>query len=213
MTKEDVLALGIGDMVLLSGPVVTGRDKVHKFLFHERPDARDIPFSLEGGVIYHCGPIVKDSDASSVMRNELKDKDKESLNPSPITHHASLSLVAAGPTTSMRVEMYEADVIKRYGIRGIIGKGGMGEKTADALTECGCVYLHAISGAAVYLADRIRKVLGGWKVEEFGATEAMWLLEVEDFPCIVTMDAHGNSLHKNVEKNSLKSLKKLLARQ
>lgn len=185
LSKEDVLNLKVGDMVLISGQIVTGRDKIHKFLVHERPDKKDIPFELHGGIIYHCGPIIKKIDEK-------------------------YTLIAAGPTTSMRVEMYEAEVIKTYGIRGIIGKGGMGEKTLNAMKEQGCVYFHTISGAAAYLADRIKNVRDGWKIEEFGAPEAMWLLEAEDFPAIVTMDAHGNSLHRDIEKISLKRLKEII---
>jgi len=185
LSKEDVLNLKVGDMVLISGQIVTGRDKIHKFLVHERPDKKDIPFELHGGIIYHCGPIIKKIDEK-------------------------YTLIAAGPTTSMRVEMYEAEVIKTYGIRGIIGKGGMGEKTLNAMKEQGCVYFHTISGAAAYLADRIKNVRDGWKIEEFGAPEAMWLLEAEDFPAIVTMDAHGNSLHRDIEKISLRRLKEII---
>lgn len=196
LSKDEVLSLRVGDIVLINGLIVTGRDKVHKFLVHERPDKKDIPFDLEGGIIYHCGPIIKE---------------QETENRRQRTDHSSLKIIASGPTTSIRVEMYEAEVIKTYGIRGIIGKGGMGEKTLNALKEYGCVYLHTISGAAAYLADRIKSVVGGWKVEEFGAPEAMWLLEVEDFPAIVTMDAHGNSLHKDIERGSLERLKEIIA--
>jgi fumarate hydratase class I len=205
LSKDDVLNLKVGDMVLINGLIVTGRDKVHKFLTNERPDKKDIPFDLDGGIIYHCGPIIKDHNQLCVMRNALKDK-----NSSLITDYSSLKLIAAGPTTSMRVEMYEAEVIKMYGIRGIIGKGGMGEKTLNAMRECGCVYFHTISGAAPYLADRIKSVVNGWKIEEFGAPEAMWLLEVEEFPAIVTMDAHGNSLHRDIEKISIERLNEII---
>ncbi len=184
LSKEDALSLIVGDMVLINGLIVTGRDKVHKFLIHEMPDKKDIPFDLEGGIIYHCGPIIKKVDDA-------------------------YKLIAAGPTTSMRVEMYEAGVIKAYGIRGIIGKGGMGEKTLQAMKEYGCVYLHTASGAAAYLTDRITAVTDGWKVEEFGMPEAMWLLKVEDFPAIVTMDAYGNSLHRDVEKISIEKLRQM----
>lgn len=183
LSKEDVAGLRVGDLVLLSGKIVTGRDKVHRFLRDERPDKKDIPFSLEGGVIYHCGPIIRRTGDD-------------------------YSVVAAGPTTSMRMEMYEADVIRDYGIRGIMGKGGMGPTTIASMRECGCVYLNTISGAAVYLADSIKRVPAGWKVEEFGEAEAMWLFEVEDFPAVVTMDAYGNSLHSDVEKTSLEGLRK-----
>ena len=186
LSKDDVLSLKVGDLLLLSGKIVTARDKAHKFLTHEKPDRKEMPFDLEGGIIYHCGPLIRKTDDT-------------------------YKLIAAGPTTSMRVEMYEAEVIRDYGIRGIIGKGGMGEKTLAALQECGCVYLQTISGAAVYLADRTTKVTTGWKVEEFGMAEAMWLLEIKDFPVIVTMDAHGNSLHKDIENLSLEKLKQLIA--
>lgn len=185
LSKDDVLGLKIGDMVSISGQIVTGRDRVHKFLFNERPSKNEMPFNLEGSILYHCGPIIRKTDEG-------------------------YKLIAGGPTTSMRVEMYEPFVIKEYGLRAIIGKGGMGAKTLDALQECGCVYLHAVGGAAVYLADRVKRIIDGYKTEEFGMPEAMWLLEAEDFPAVVTMDAHGNSLHKEIENVSLGNLKALL---
>ncbi len=170
---------------MLNGMLVTGRDRVHKFLFNEKPDSKSIPFELKGAVLYHCGPIIR----------------KEGQG---------YRLIAGGPTTSQRVEMYEWWVIKEYGLKGIIGKGGMGEKTLRAIREEGCVYLHTISGAAVYLADRIKRVVDGWMIEEFGEPEAMWLIEVEDFPAIVTMDAHGNSLHESITEKSMKVYKELI---
>lgn len=182
LTAEDALSLKVGDMVLLNGLIVTGRDKVHRFLRDVRPSVGELPVDLKGGVIYHCGPIIKKVDDA-------------------------YSLVAAGPTTSMRMEMYEADVIRAYGLRGVMGKGGMGPETLQALKECGCVYLNTMSGAAAYLADRIKSVSGGWKKEEFGEPEAMWVLEVEDFPAVVTMDSMGGSLHQEVEAASLSKLK------
>lgn len=185
LKKEDVLNLKIGDMVSISGLVVTGRDRLHKFLFDERPSKNEMPFNLEGSILYHCGPIIRKTDEG-------------------------YKLIAGGPTTSMRVEMYEPFVIKEYGLRAIIGKGGMGAKTLDALQECGCVYLHAVGGAAVYLADRVKRIVDGYKIEEFGIPEAMWLLEAEDFPAVVTMDAHGNSLHRSIEEVSLENLRRIL---
>lgn len=158
-------SLKAGDIVSLNGTIVTGRDRVHKYLIEERPKKEEIPFDLAGAVLYHCGPVMKKTEEG-------------------------YKAVAAGPTTSIRVEMYEAAVIREYGIRGIIGKGGMGKSTLEALKETGSVYFHAVGGAAVYLADRIKKTLNVWKLEEFGTTEAMWLFEIEDFPAIVTMDSH-----------------------
>ncbi|HYQ48787.1 MAG TPA: FumA C-terminus/TtdB family hydratase beta subunit, partial [Thermodesulfovibrionales bacterium] len=168
-------------------PLVTGRDKVHKYLVEKRPQKSEIPFEIAGSVLYHCGPIMRKTDAG-------------------------YSVVAAGPTTSIRVEMYEAEVIRQYGLRGIMGKGGMGDNTLRAMQETGCVYLHTVGGAAAYLADRIKNTLNVWLLEEFGATEAMWLFEVESFPAIVTMDAHGNSMHKEIEALSLGKFKELLNR-
>ncbi|MDP2277351.1 MAG: FumA C-terminus/TtdB family hydratase beta subunit [Nitrospirota bacterium] len=185
LTKKDVMGLNAGDVVLINGMIVTGRDKVHKFLFYERPSKKDIPFNLSGTVLYHCGPIVKKSDSG-------------------------YKIIASGPTTSIRVETYEHRIISSYGIRGIMGKGGMCERTLDAMKKNGCVYFHTIGGAAAYLADRVKRVVDVWKLEEFGAPEAMWLLEVENFPAIVTMDAHGKSLHSEIEKVSLFNLKKLV---
>jgi len=185
LSKKDVLSLNVGDMVLLSGQLITGRDKIHKFLSHERPDIKDIPVNLKGAVLYHCGPIIR--------------KTEEGFN-----------IIAGGPTTSIRVEMYEHQIIADYGIRALMGKGGMGRKTLQALKDNGCVYLHTISGAAVYLADRIKRVTGVWKLEDFGMAEAMWIFDVQDFPAIVTMDAHGRSIHEEIEKKSYEELKRLL---
>lgn len=185
LKMKDTRSLKVGDVVLINGLIVTGRDKIHKFLFHEEPLKKDIPFNLEGIVLYHCGPIMKKTEDG-------------------------YEVISAGPTTSMRVEMYEHMVISKYGIRGVMGKGGMGEHTLKAMKQNGCVYFHTIGGAAVYLADKIKRVVDVWRLEDFGMTEAMWLLEVEGFPAIVTMDAHGKSLHKKIEKASLFNLKKLI---
>lgn len=184
MDSETVISLKAGDVVSLSGMIVTGRDKIHRFLVEQKPPKTSIPFDLYGAVLYHCGPVIKKTDEG-------------------------YKVVAAGPTTSIRVEMYEPDVIREYGIRGIMGKGGMGEKTRLALKEQGCVYFHAIGGAAVYLADRITRVAGVWKLEDFGTAEAMWGFEVDDFPAIVTMDATGNDIHKEIERLSAIKLAEL----
>ena len=185
LTRQDVLELHAGDAVLINGQMVTGRDRLHKFLYNERPRKRDIPVDLDGTILYHCGPIVKKTGRG-------------------------FKIAAGGPTTSMRVEMYEPEIISRYGIRGVMGKGGMGLRTLKALEENGCVYLNTVGGAAVYLADRVKKVAGVWKLEEFGMTEAMWILDVEDFPAVVTMDAHGKSLHQYIEEKSRREFRKLI---
>lgn len=186
LTEEAARGLNAGDHVLLSGKLVTGRDRIHKYLQSEKPSVDDIPFDLKGAVLYHLGPILRKS-----------------------SEEGGYEVISAGPTTSMRVKMYEPWVIGHYGLRGVMGKGGMDEATKEALREFGAVYLHTIGGAGAYLADRIRKVLGGWMVQEFGMAEAMWHLEVQDFPALVTMDSKGVSLHDKIEGLSEERLKAL----
>jgi len=185
LSAGDVAGLRAGDMILLNGKIVTGRDRVHKYLVEQKPKKEDLPFDLAGTVLYHCGPVMKKTESG-------------------------YQVIAAGPTTSMRVEMYEADVIRQYGLGGVMGKGGMGEKTRKALQEAGSVYLQTIGGAAVYLADRIVKTIDSWKLEDFGTTEAMWIFEVKDFPAIVTMDSHGNSTHREIEAASFQKFTELI---
>jgi fumarate hydratase class I len=175
LTEEQVRSLKVGDVVLLYGRAYTGRDAVHHHLMKHDP-----PVDLRGAALYHCGPVVvKNGDGWTVT--------------------------AAGPTTSIREEPYQADVITRYGVRAVIGKGGMGPKTLAALKEAGAVYLNAIGGAAQFYARTIRSV-DGVSLLEFGTPEAMWHLTIEDFPAIVTMDSHGNSLHKEIEHESAREL-------
>ncbi len=169
LTEAAVRALNVGDVVLISGEMFTGRDNVHSYLMKNPP-----PVDLHGAALYHCGPVM------------LKQGEKWVTK-------------AAGPTTSIREEPYQGDVIRKYGVRAVIGKGGMGPKTLAALKECGAVYLNGIGGAAQYYARAIKEVLGV-HLFEFGVPEAMWHLRVENFAAIVTMDAHGNSLHADVEK-------------
>jgi fumarate hydratase, class I len=171
--------LKVGEIVLVSGRMYTGRDAVHAHLMKHEP-----PVDLRGGILYHCGPVVaKDGDGWRIT--------------------------AAGPTTSIREEPYQADVIARYGVRAVIGKGGMGPRTLAAMQEHGAVYLNAIGGAAQFYARCIERV-DGVSLMEFGTPEAMWHLDVRDFPAIVTMDAHGNSLHKEVEAASGERLAQLV---
>jgi len=176
LTEEQVRSLRVGDIVILDGEIHTGRDALHKYLVDH-----DSPVDLNGGVIYHCGPVM------------LKDEKGE------------WHVKAAGPTTSAREEPYQADIIRKFGVRAVIGKGGMGRKTLEALKECGAVYLNAVGGAAQYYAECIKRV-NGVHFLEFGIPEAMWHLEAEGFAAIVTMDAHGNSLHADVERDSLAKL-------
>ena len=172
-TGASVRRLKVGGRVLLSGRIFTGRDRLHKFL----AEGGRAPVSLKNGAIYHCGPVV------------IREKGKWLVR-------------AAGPTTSSREEPYMAAIIKRHGVTVIIGKGGMGEATRQACRRYGCVYLHAVGGAAQVLADTVTNVSGVHFHDTFGPTEALWELEVVDFPCLVTMDARGCSLHEMIAKRS-----------
>src|SRR5262245_27917564 len=178
ITEEAARSLKVGDVVMVSGKMFTGRDQVHSYLMKHDP-----PVDLRGSVLYHCGPVV-------------------------VKEGESWRVTAAGPTTSIREEPYQGDIVKRYGVRAVIGKGGMGAKTLAAMKDFGAVYLNAIGGAAQYYAKCINEVLDV-NLLEFGIPEAMWHLRVTDFPAIVTMDAHGNSLHADVEKASAAILEKL----
>lgn len=185
ISEADIRKLKVGDTVSLSGIVVTARDAAHKLMVEERPDF--IREALNGSVIYHCGPVVR--------------KDAE----------GNWSFVSAGPTTSAREEPYQATVIGEYGVRGVIGKGGMGAKTAEGLKKYGAVYFHAVGGAGTLIANSVKKVLTVHKLEEFGTPEAFWVIEVEEFPLVVTMDAHGNSLHQEILEKSKKVAGELIA--
>ena len=181
MTEADARSLHAGDEVRLTGVLYTGRDEVHKHL-HQ---GGACPVDLAGGVIYHCGPVV-------------------------LEENSGYRVVAAGPTTSIREEPYQGDVIEKFGVRGVIGKGGMGKKTLDALGRAGAVYFHAIGGAAQVYARAVVKVRGVHFKKEFGSPEAIWEFDVVDFPCVVTMDSHGKSLHAEVAENSLEEMLKRL---
>lgn len=180
ISESEARGLNAGDIVLLSGKVFTGRDEVHKFLFK----GGELPV-LNNGVIYHCGPVILKN------KNEYK-------------------VIAAGPTTSIREEPYQAEVIKKYAIKAVIGKGGMGLKTLQACKEYGCVYLHAIGGAAQIYASCVEKVTDVYLLEKFGSPEAVWEMNVKDFPVVVTMDSHGVSLHQEISDSSKSNLQKIL---
>jgi fumarate hydratase subunit beta len=198
LDEETIRSLVVGDPVYLSGVLLTGRDAAHKwmvdtFIKKTRPPQGDdlevyaaIQPLLDGGVIYHCGPVVAGLDT------------------------ADYRFVAAGPTTSTREEPYQGDVMRHFRVRGVIGKGGMGAKTLEACQEVPGVYFHAVGGAATLIAQTVERVLGVYKLD-FGVPEAMWVIEVRDFPAVVTMDAHGGSLHAEIEQKSRAILEQLLS--
>ena len=179
--EKQIRELRVGDMVLISGKLFTGRDAVHKYL-HEGGKS---PVDFNNQIIYHCGPVV-------------------------LEKSGKYEVMAAGPTTSIREEPYQWEVMRDHGIVGVIGKGGMGPKTLEGCKKYGCVYFHAIGGAAQVLAEKIKSVDNVYLKEKFGSPEAIWELSVEEFPVVVTMDSHGGSLHSVVEKESTANLKKSL---
>jgi fumarate hydratase subunit beta len=179
-----IRSLKVGDFLEISGCMITGRDSAHHWLIKQLRE-EVLPYT-RGSVIYHVGPVVKKHEAGTY------------------------SFVAAGPTTSAREEPYQADVIGTYGLRGVIGKGGMGPKTLKGLSDHGAVYLHAIGGAAQVLARAVKQVERVFQLEEFGVPEALWVIRVEDFPVVVTMDSHGSSLHAEVDRASRAKLESLL---
>jgi fumarate hydratase subunit beta len=183
-TEEKIRALHVGDEVEISGIVFTGRDVVHKYL-HE---GGKLPpqVSFRDAILYHCGPVV------------MKDE------------QGNWKVTAAGPTTSIREEPYQWQVIRDHGLRGVIGKGGMGDKTAAACRDHGCVYFHAVGGAAQVLAECVKKVRSVHFLKEFGSPEAIWEFEVENFPAVVTIDSHGKSLHREIFAASQQELLKHL---
>lgn len=196
ISEETIRSLHVGDQVRLYGLVVTARDAAHKYMkdtfFHgavpegELPVYDQLQHLWAGGVMYHCGPVVSRDEAGR------------------------WHFVSAGPTTSTREEPYEADVIAHFGLRAVIGKGGMGPKTLAACQEHGAVYLHAIGGAATLIASYVTEVVTVFKKEELGVPEAFWVIRVEGFPAVVTMDAHGESLHERMYEESKQRLAALL---
>ncbi len=196
LSEEQVSRLGLLDVVRLNGVIVTARDAAHKFLvdsfIDSKPKAPELALYdklkglLRDGAVYHCGPVVAREDGR-------------------------YRFLAAGPTTSTREEPYEHKIISHFGVRAVIGKGGMGRKTMDALKKHKAVYLHAVGGAATLIADSVVEVLDVLK-QDLGAPEAMWVIRVKDFPAVVTMDSHGRSVHEKVLADSSGNLNRLIGR-
>jgi fumarate hydratase class I len=194
---EVIRALKVGDTVSVSGVMYTARDAAHKYMVENfckgtPPPAGELALyeilkhDLKGGALYHCGPVVRHV-------------------------HGRWKFVSAGPTTSAREEVYEDHVIAHFDVKLIIGKGGMGPRTLAACQEHAAVYLHAIGGAGSLIAESVEEVVAVYKKDEFGAPEAFWKIRVKDFPAVVTMDSHGNSLHAVIEQQSKAKLAELLA--
>ncbi len=198
ISDEVIRELKVGDPVTLTGTVLTGRDAVHKWMIDtfirntRQPQGDDLEIYeaikplLAGGAIYHCGPVVAGLESGDYR------------------------FVAAGPTTSIREEPYQAEVMQHFDLKAVIGKGGMGPKTLAACQEIPAVYLHAIGGAATLIAQSVQRVPAVYKLD-FGVPEAIWVTEVVEFPVVVTMDSHGNSIHAAVDEQSRAALRELLA--
>jgi fumarate hydratase class I len=176
--ERDVRALKAGDAVMVSGKVFTGRDRFHKHF----ADGGGLPVDFRDAALFHCGPVV-------------------------VREGSGWRVAAAGPTTSMRENPYEPAFIAASGVRLIIGKGGMDAATLAACGKHGCVYLQAVGGAAALTAACVKRVSSVHFLEEWGAAEACWEFEMEDFPCVVAMDAHGRSLFSEIEAASADALK------
>jgi len=187
ISEESIRKLRAGDIVYVSGIMITARDAAHRRMLEYLKEGKPLPVDLEGGVLYHCGPVVRKK-------------------------NGEWEVVAAGPTTSARMELYEATVIEKFGIRIVVGKGGMGSKTAEACKKYGAVYTIFTGGAAVLAANAIKRVI---KVEwlDQGKPEALWAFEVENFgPLLVTIDSTGKNLIEEVIEGALKKRDEILAK-
>jgi fumarate hydratase subunit beta len=209
ISEDAIRALHVGDTVRLSGVMVTGRDAAHKYMVEtfihssvipesEQPLHEELQRLLRGGIIYHCGPVVRQTPSQLPPQSGGGEG-------------GGWHFVAAGPTTSIREEIYEPEVIAHFGLRGVVGKGGMGDGTLRACREHGAVYFHAIGGAASLIAAAVKEVVAVYKKDEFDVPEAFWVIRVESFPVVVTMDSHGQSIHGEVEAASAAALKRLVS--
>lgn len=174
ISEADIRRLHVNDVVYITGTIVTARDQAHKRALQLHREQTKIPIDLQGLAVFHCGPIVK------------KEGDQ-------------WTVVAAGPTTSTRMDIFEDEFIESFNVRVIIGKGGMGQRTTDAMQKNGAIYGAFTGGAAVLAAKAIKKVQ---RVEwlDLGMPEALWILETEDFgPLTVAIDSHGRNLFSDIE--------------
>jgi len=188
ISHEESKALRVGDVVSFSGEFLLCRDKAHARLLEFACQQRPIPVRMEGIPIYHAGPVVRELDRS-------------------------LRIIAAGPTTSLRMEEYEAHILRHYKPRIVVGKGGMGKRTLEALVDTGGAYAVFPGGAAILAARSIKEVMGVYWMD-LGVPDALWHTRVEEFgPCVVTMDSTGGSLHERINSESLGRLRDLLSRQ
>jgi fumarate hydratase subunit beta len=177
ISEEDVRKLKMNDALYITGTMVTARDSAHKRALGLFKEGKEMPINLEGLAVFHCGPIVR------------KEGDK-------------WTVVAAGPTTSTRMDLFEDEFIKAFKIRVVIGKGGMGRRTTEGMKKYGAIYGAFTGGAAVLAANAIKNVRSV-KWLDLGMPEALWIFEVENFgPLTVAIDTYGNNLFEEVHKKT-----------
>lgn len=184
ISEEDVRKLNVNDVIFITGTMITARDAAHRRALELHNEGKRLPLDLQGLAVFHCGPIVKKEDDKWII-------------------------VAAGPTTSTRMDIFEDEFIKNFKVRVVIGKGGMGKRTTDAMKKYGAVYGAFTGGAAVLAAKAVKNVRSvEWY--DLGMPEAMWVMEVEDFgPLTIAIDARGNNLFENVMKKVEESKHKI----
>jgi fumarate hydratase subunit beta len=184
LTDDDIVKLRVGDTVYVSGVIVSARDAAHVRMVEMLRRGEKIPVDLRGGVIYHAGPVA------------LKQGD-------------TWRIISMGPTTSARMDDFEPEVIEKLGVKLVIGKGGMGPKTTEAMRKFKAAYAIFTGGAGVLAAKAIKRVLGvHWL--DLGIAEAMWILEVENFgPLTVVIDSYGNNYYEDLRKNVREKVKEL----
>jgi fumarate hydratase subunit beta len=178
ISEKDVRKLKVNDVLYISGTIVTARDEAHKKALELHREGKKIPLGLEGLVVFHCGPIVEKKEDKWVV-------------------------VAAGPTTSTRMDQFEDEFIHTFKVRVIIGKGGMGKKTTEAMQKYGAVYGAFTGGAAILAAKAVRTVRTVEWLQELGMPEALWVFQVEEYgPLTIAIDSHGNNLFEDVKKKA-----------
>jgi len=185
LTEEDIRALHVGDTVHISGRMFTARDEAHRLMLERRENDEEIPFDPSKMALFHCGPVVKKEDAG-------------------------WRVISAGPTTSIRMELFEDRFLTAFGTKMVIGKGGMGDKTLAALRKAGAVYAHYPGGVGALAAQAITRVADVYWLDEIGIPEAVWILDIELFgPLTITMDSHGKSLYRDLEESIKKNLERI----
>jgi tartrate/fumarate subfamily iron-sulfur-dependent hydro-lyase beta chain len=186
--EEDIRRLKTGDEVYVTGTIITARDEAHLKALELYEQSEKPPVDFKGNGVFHCGPIMK--------------KNKK----------GNWEVVAAGPTTSARMEIFQDKFIEAYKPAIIIGKGGMGDRTAKACQKYGCVYGAFTGGAALLAARGITKVKNVFWLEELGMPECLWVYDVKYFgPMIITIDTHGGNLTAKVAEKISKNKQKILA--